>query len=239
MRITAHRGVDGELAGRFLVLYREAFAPLAELGAQRQALHDDEFLAVLADPRVVELVGWDDEGEAVAMAVMAGDLEAIPWFSPPFFRARLAERSQRSGVYGIIAILVHPDARGGPWYRAMAEAVALKAHHDDAVVVFDCCAHNVEVFPLPATLEAIGRGIFDEVELAELDTQHYFALDAHGLRLPLDGRIGLAGGEVTLDAAVLAGPEPVVDLREDPVIDLRDTTSVAEPATERRGPHGA
>jgi hypothetical protein len=213
MRITVERGIDVPLAERFLSLYRDAFEPIEVLGAQRQSMHDDEFLDALVDPRVVELIGWQD-GEPVAMAVMTLDLEVLPWFSAPFFKARLPEVASRGASYAIIAILVHPDVQGGPWYRAMAEAVALKAYTDDAVVVFDCCRYNVEVFPMPATLVEIGRELFDEVELVELDTQHYFALDADGLKLALDGEVGLAGGTVQLAGDDLA--EPVIDLRDQP-----------------------
>lgn len=211
MRITLERGIDAPLAERFLALYRDAFEPIEVLGAQRQSMHDDEFLDALGDPRVVELIGWQDD-EPVAMAVMTLDLEVLPWFSAPFFKARLPEVASRSSSYAIIAILVHPGAQGGPWYRAMAEAVALKAFTDDAVVVFDCCRYNVEVFPMPATLLDIGRQLFDQVELVELDTQHYFALDADGLRFELSGDLGLADGAVHLDAGTLS--ERVIDLRE-------------------------
>jgi hypothetical protein len=228
MRITVERGIDAQLAERFLRLYREAFEPIEVLGAQRQSMHDDEFLDALVDPRVVELIGWQDD-EPVAMAVMTLDLEVLPWFSAPFFKARLPEVASRGESYAIIAILVRADVQGGPWYRALAEAVALKAYTDDAVVVFDCCRYNVEVFPMPKTLVEIGSELFDEIELVELDTQHYFALDADGLRFDLRGDLRLAGGAVHVASDALA--EKVIDLRDQPVaaaereeqvIDLRD-----------------
>jgi hypothetical protein len=237
VEITIQGCVSGSHATAFLRLYQAAFSPLAELGAQRQQLHDDEFLACLEDPRVLKLVGWDDAARPVAMAVMAPDLALLPWFSPAFFRAHLPEHTERTRVYGIVAILVHPSAQGGPWYRALAEAVALKAWADAAVVVFDCCRYNVEVFPLPATLLQIGRGLFDQVELVELDTQHYFALDASGLRRSLEERIELGGGAVGLDRRWL-GPadDTVIELTDEAVVDLRDATATAgEPAKDVDG----
>ncbi len=219
MRITVERGVDEATAERFLALYRDAFTPLDVLAAQKQRMDDDEFLAAVTDPAVIELVGWEGD-EPVAMAVMSRDLGMVPWVSPAYYLDRLDRFPERSGYFGMLAILVHPSAQGGPWYRAMAEAVAVKAYVDRAVVIFDACTFNIEVFPLPDTLVEIGGGIFEDVDLVEIDAQHYFTLDAEGLRLSLEGEVSVAGGAVRLDPRVL-GETDVIDLRE-PAIDLTE-----------------
>lgn len=212
MRITVERGVSQSLADRFLALYRDAFMPLDVLAAQKQRMDDDEFLAALADPRVIELVGWEDD-EPVAMAVMSRDLGTVPWVSPAYYLDRLDRFADRSGYYGMLAILVHPSAQGGQWYRAIAEAVAVKAYVDRAVVIFDVCTFNIRVFPMPETLVSIGAGIFETIDLVEVDAQHYFTLNAEGIKIPLEGDVHVAGGAVRLDPRVL-GVSDVIDLRE-------------------------
>jgi hypothetical protein len=235
MRITVERGVSQSLAERFLALYRDAFMPLDVLAAQKQRMDDEEFLAVLADPSVIELVGWEDD-QPVAMAVMSRDLGTVPWVSPAYYLDRLHQFPDRSGYYGMLAILVHPSVQGGPWYRAMAEAVAVKAYVDRAVVIFDVCTFNIRVFPMPDTLVSIGAGIFENIDLVEVDAQHYFTLDAEGIKIPVEGDVRVAGGAVRLDPRVL-GVSDVIDLREGQgapatsdgaeVVDLRES-----PATE-------
>lgn len=219
------------MAQEFLALYRAAFAPLDVLAAARQSLHDHEFLAAMQEPRMLKFVGWDGDRPA-GMGFLALDLHLVPWISPAFYAARFPEHHERGAIYYIGVVLVHPQDQGGPWYQALAEAMALKAWVDQAMVLFDCCAYNIEQFPLPATLQTIGLGLFEEIELVELDYQRYYSLWARDIRIDLTDHISLGGGRVDLVGAQLEAAGPLVlDDTGAPVIDLRGEEHPADAET--------
>jgi len=232
VRVSIEHRVPDAMAHEFLALYRAAFAPLDVLAAARQSLHDDEFLRAMQEPRMLKFVGWDGDRPA-GMGFLALDLHLVPWISPAFYATRFPDHHQRSAIYYIGVVLVHPDDQGGPWYQALAEAMALKAWVDQAMVVFDCCAYNVEQFPLPATLQAIGLGLFEELEMTELDYQRYYSLWARNIHVDLTEHIWLGGGRVDLARSELEeSVEVALDLTEQRVPDhqLIDLTEADQPA---------
>ena len=165
--------IDRDMAERFLVIYRAAFAPLATLAPARQALTDEEFLDQMFDPSVIKFVAWDENEEPAALAFMATDLSAVPWISVPYFQARFPEHFARGAVYYFGALLVSPDHQGGPWASRVLRAAARTVTAARAVAVFDCCEHNVgRKLPEMIARMASALTIFNATEL---QAQHYYA----------------------------------------------------------------
>lgn len=165
--------VEPALAGRFLAVYRAAFAPLEQLAPARQGLTDDEFLDQMADPSVVKFVAWDEHGDPPAMAFMATDLNVVPWISPAYFAARFPEHYGRTAVYYFGALLVSPTHQGGHWAMMVLDAAARMVARDRAVAVFDCCEHNA-TRRLPELIARAGRRAAD-IDAVELAPQRYYA----------------------------------------------------------------
>ncbi|HYE76418.1 MAG TPA: hypothetical protein VEI97_00400 [bacterium] len=173
--------VQADVAQRFLALYRAAFAPLEAMAPARQAMTEEEFLHAMDDPSVVKFVGWDWEGQACAMAVMATDLSVVPWISPPYFEARFPEHYQRGAIYYFYALLVRPENQGGPWARLLLEELTRMVGSDRAVAAFDCCSYTVDVTKLPEMIARVADR-HSYLHPIELDRQHYFAYVLQGLR---------------------------------------------------------
>lgn len=203
MRVTTETSVDRPTTERFLSLYRAAYAPLEPLAAARQSLTDDEFREEMADPSVVKLVGWSPSGEPVAMAVIATELDSVPWISPEFWRARFREQSDRGALFYFGALLVAPEAQGGPWaQRLLGEAVRFTASRR-AVAAFDCCRFNVSEVHLPSLIAQVAEQLA-LVDTVEVDTQHYYAYVTYGLK---DDQIDLTERPAVQSSRRVEAPE--------------------------------
>lgn len=171
--------VPADLAEQFLAVYRAGFAPLDVRSAARQSLTDDEFRAEMSDETVVKFVAFDESGEAGSMAIIATDLNVVPWISVPYYAHRYPEPYSRGAVYYVNAVVVRPDRQGGPWSKVVLEAMYRFVAENRAVMAFDCCGYNVDTVKLvETTTRAVHR--IAVVETAELDQQRYYAFDMTG-----------------------------------------------------------
>lgn len=173
--------VDGELAQRFLALYREAFADLEVRSPARQSFTDEELLHHLADESVVKFVAWDRQHRPSGLAFMATDLSTVPWISLPYFEARFPEQYAREAVYYFGGLLVARGHRRGPSAYVLLAALVRRVAIDRAVAAFDCCQHTVDVARLPELIARVARRI-SVVDTLELEPQRYYAYVTHGLR---------------------------------------------------------
>lgn len=181
-RIERLTDVPAPMVEQFLEVYRAAFAPLATRAAARQSLTDDEFREEMRDARVTKIVAFDEQGEAGSMAIVATDLNLVPWISVPYYAQRYPEQYARGAIYYVNAALARPERQGGPWTKIVLEELYRFVAADRAVMAFDACAFNVDVIRLvESTARAAHR--IAHVEHTELDQQRYYAFDmAGGLR---------------------------------------------------------
>ncbi len=163
--------VDHELAERFRLIYRAAFAPLETLAPVRQGLTDSEFRDQMFDPSVIKFVAWDENGEPAALAFMATDLSKVPWISVPYFQARFPEHFARGAIYYFVALLVSPAHHRGPWASRVLRAANRAVMEARAIAVFDCCEHNVGR-KLPDFIARVASWMTP----VELEAQRYYAL---------------------------------------------------------------
>lgn len=200
MHVTIETSIDDETIEQFLELYRAAFAPLAPLAAGRQSFHDEEFMEILADQRVLKVLAWDSGDQPCALSFLATELSLIPWISPAYFAARFPEPFARQAVYYCGTILVHPSHQRGPSAGMVLDAMCERIQRDRAVVAFDCCGFNVDVIRLPEIVAAAGRRL-TALDTFEIDVQRYYAY----------AEVGVIEPERTEGFRALDG---VIDLRE-------------------------
>jgi hypothetical protein len=180
-RVEQLTAVGSDVVEDFLVIYRKAFAPLEIRAAARQALTDDEFREEMADARVLKFVASDESGQAAALAFMATDLSVVPWVSVPYFAHKFPDHYARGAIFYVGALLVRPDRQGGPWMKAVVDAMITYVASNRGVAAFDCCGFNTDVVKLPDTLARATHALA-YAETAEIDSQRYFAYDMAGLR---------------------------------------------------------
>lgn len=205
-RITELLTVEDDLARRFWGLYDVAFGPLRTGSPCRQALTEEEFHEEMQDERIVKLTLWDWEGdEAVAMALLATDLAAVPWISPEYFEARFPEEYARGAIYYLGAIVTAPHWRRAGNAQILGDEMVRYVAERDGVFAFDCASLN------HPHMYRFGQhsceGVI-EYRPEELDTQHYYSITAlsrprtRTRRFSRSGEVngnGRPAGEVAID----------------------------------------
>jgi hypothetical protein len=185
MRVTIETTIGEEATiAEFWSMYQTAFAPLATVAATKQTLSEPEFRALMAEETVLKFVGWDRNGDAAAMLILATDLAHVSWISRDFYEARYPEQAARKAIYYVVAALVRPTARGSLWFRAVLLESIKYAASNRGVGCIDCCHHNVANVQIPRIVDALSASVA-EVEPQEIDRQTYFAYVYHGLKAEL------------------------------------------------------
>lgn len=174
MRTTELLTVDEDLARRFWSLYDVAFGALRTASPCRQALSEDEFHEEMQDERIVKLTVWDED-EAVAMALLATDLAAIPWISPDYFETRFPEQYARGAIYYLGAILTAPHRREAGNAQILGDEMVRYVAERDGVFAFDCASLN---HPYMYQFGQHSCEGVIEYRPEELDTQHYYSITA-------------------------------------------------------------
>jgi hypothetical protein len=174
MRTTELLTVDRDLAARFWSLYDVAFGALRTASPCRQALTEAEFHEEMVDERIVKLTVWDGE-EAVAMALLATDLSAIPWISPDYFETRFPEQYARGAIYYLGAILTAPHRREAGNAQILGDEMVRYVAERDGVFAFDCASLN---HPYMYQFGQHSCEGVIEYKPEELDTQHYYSITA-------------------------------------------------------------
>lgn len=179
MKITRESTVNSELTEKFWGLYEGAFAPLRESSPCRQFFRYEEFVGEMADERVLKFVLWDDDGSALAMSLVAVDLEAVPWISPEYFAARFPEQFAAGTIYYFGAILVEPNSQGMKYSEILLEELENFVVRNKGIAAFDCYSENNKWLPriIRETTERQAN-----LDCIELDSQHYWAYPARGFK---------------------------------------------------------
>jgi len=164
-----------ELVADFLALYRESFTELEIAAAGRQSHTDLEFMEEMANPAVLKFVAWV-HGVPAAMVFISNDLTTVPWISIPYYRHHFPDHFERSAIYYVGALLVHPAYRRGAALGAVLRASAQVVSRHDGIAAFDCCQHNVDAVQLPRVVALMLRRVCDVTE-HRIDVQSYYALE--------------------------------------------------------------
>ncbi len=182
MRFTIERAVDTATVDAFLPIYRDSFAPLADLSAQKQLFSDGEFRTLMSSPTTLKFCGWsdDDDGRSslAALAVVATDLSLVPWLSEPFFAKLYPDQHARSAFGCVMTILVGLPYRDQPWIVGLVQAIGVHTVGVDGVALFDCCKFNVEEARFPELIASITKD-WATLDAQLLDYQNYYGFSGH------------------------------------------------------------
>ncbi|MEP6760186.1 MAG: GNAT family N-acetyltransferase [Sporichthyaceae bacterium] len=158
-------------------LYVEAFDPLRRLAVQRHVMYGDEFEAVMADPRAVKYLVFDDRGALHGLATLTNDVHSVPLVSPEWFAHRWPERFSEGRVFYIGFVGIHPHSQGSGVCAELVEAMTREVAKVDGVAVLDVCRYNRETMHLPRLVAALSSTWASHVEMIDLDAQSYIGYD--------------------------------------------------------------
>jgi predicted GNAT superfamily acetyltransferase len=201
MRITLEKTVDERDGAELFALYESSFAPLETLAAGRQSLSEGEFRAQLADESVLKFVGRGRDDKITALALVATDLSAIPWISPPYYERRFPDHFRRSAIYYVDALAVAPTRQGGVWAYALLKDIVEMVARNRGIAAFDCCQYNEDTVDVPAMVASVGDR-FCHFEPHHVDTQRYYAYVASGLRGEGDDEVDVREEQPEEDAVI-------------------------------------
>ncbi len=143
--VTLESSITGTRAEELWQAYRTNFEPLAELAVLQHFYSRDEVFAELLNPRIVKIVGWQND-HPVGLAMVTNSLEDVPQISPAYLRSKYPEHAARDTIYVGILVMVAPGMRGltllGRLTTEMWQVPALVG----GVIVFDICEFNRELF---------------------------------------------------------------------------------------------
>lgn len=178
MFVTRHSPVtDVSLRDRLWVLYQVAYASVAEVTVTHEMLDRLEFDDQLLDATNRAWVVWDDT-TPIAMTLVATDVRRTRWLSEHYFRAHFPEQFASGRVHYVVWVVVDPGyvARGASVFMSK-QAMAVEAS-EGSLLVFDLPEVNQpNAGGGAAELMLRMAKMVGEVQLLNLTTQRYYALD--------------------------------------------------------------
>ncbi len=178
MKITRETQVDKKLEDKFWLMYNTAFEDLETASPCRQYLHESELREEMSDERILKFVLWKDD-MAVAMALVAVDLNAIDWISPKFYKMKYPDHYKNGTIFYFGALLVDPGLQGLHYSEILLAELINFVVSNDGVAAFDCYSLNSKW--LPAQIKQQGDKVA-VVEMIELDYQAYYAIESKGFK---------------------------------------------------------
>jgi hypothetical protein len=177
MSVTTMKTVTDDLREQAWKLYREAFDPLRQTAVQRHVMYDDEFDAVMADPRVDKYLIYDGDRTLQGLGTITNKIESMPLVSPEYFATRWPDRFAEGRVYYIGFVGVHPNSHGTGIFGELVKAMTGMVAACDGVAVLDVCRHNHKTLHLPRMISILASSWAPHVEMVDLDAQTYIGYD--------------------------------------------------------------
>jgi hypothetical protein len=173
--ITHELSITGSQAETLWEAYRTNFEPLAELAVLQHLYSRDEVLAEFANPRIIKIVGWQDD-RPVGLAMVTNSLEDVPQISPAFLRAQYPQHAQRDAIYFGILVMVVPGTRGLTLFGRLSTELWQLVAVAGGVLVYDVCDFNRTTFSSEKVAQRIADS-FPRSNLKVLDRQTWYAAE--------------------------------------------------------------
>lgn len=177
--ITEYPTITGSLAETLWAFYRDTFAEINTLAAQRHLLYESEFHDLCADDRVAKFLAHD-KGILIGFSTITNNLRAWPLISPEYFERRYPDRYRRRAIWYIGIVGVAPG-NPGVFYDLIADMYP-RVIHSDGMFVQDFCAFNVDTRRLPALTRRVVAALNPAAHLELADTQTFWVGDFDGAR---------------------------------------------------------
>ena len=173
--ITHERSISGSQAETLWEAYRTNFEPLAELAVLQHLYSRDEVLAEFGNPRIIKIVGWQDD-RPVGLAMVTNSLDDVPQISPAFLRAKYPQHAARNAIYFGILVMVVPGTRGLTLFGRLSTELWQMVAGAGGVLVWDVCDFNRTTFSSEKVAQRIADG-FPRSNLQVLDRQTWYAAE--------------------------------------------------------------
>jgi len=167
--------VAGATADALWEAYRANFEPLASLAILQHFYSRDEMLAEFANPRILKIVGWQDDAP-VGLAMVTNSLDDVPQISPRFLRDRYPEHAARSAIYFGILVMVAPGLRGMTLFSRLYTELWQVPALAGGVLVFDICDFNRQLFDTDSLTGRIASN-FPRSAVQILDQQTWYVAE--------------------------------------------------------------
>jgi hypothetical protein len=177
MRIETVEAVVGDRLEEAWKVYLSAFEHLRHTAVQRHVLYAEEFDGLMADPRVLKYLAFDDEDRVTAIATFTNVLETMTLVSPEYFEHRWPEAYRDGKIWYIGFTAVHPHAHGTGAFAEIVSQMTKIVSKVDGVAVVDICRRNDEVFKFPTAIARLIRSHAPHMRDHNLDAQTYYAYD--------------------------------------------------------------
>lgn len=174
--VTFENEIDEATVARLYALYVTAFEPLRDQAAARQLLDRDEFVEIIADPRVTKVLYRRDD-EALGVAALTNELDLVPWISQEYFRALYPEHAARRAIFYLPLAFVDPDQRGEHLLDQLIVAVGERLLTLKAVCGYDICAFNNRSFAFNQRITAALQRV-TAIDARVVDTQTFYVVGA-------------------------------------------------------------
>ncbi len=159
-------------------LYCEAFDELRTAAVQRHLMHRREFDDVMADERVVKVVGVGGDPAVVsALATYTNELEAMPLISPEYFARRWPELYATRRIWYLGFFAIHPEHRRTGAFEAVIEDMWQVVQAGQGIAALDICQRNEEL-GLPRAIEQMLASVSPGVTASRIDEQAYWVYTA-------------------------------------------------------------
>ena len=173
--ITHELSITGAEAETLWEAYRTNFTPLAELAVLQHLYSRDEVLAEFGNPRIIKIVGWQDD-RPVGLAMVTNSLDDVPQISPAFLRSKYPEHAARNAIYVGILVMVVPGTRGLTLFGRLSTELWQVAAVASGVLVFDVCDFNRNTFGAEKLAQRIADS-FPRSDVTVLDRQTWYAAE--------------------------------------------------------------
>jgi hypothetical protein len=159
-------------------LYCDAFDELRASAVQRHLMHRHEFDEVMADERVVKVVGLGGELAAVvALATYTNELEAMPLISPEYFERRWPDLYATRRIWYLGFFAIHPEHRRTGVFEAVIEDMWRVVQAGHGIAALDICRRN-EKLGLPQAIEQTLVSLSPGTTASRVDEQAFWVYTA-------------------------------------------------------------
>jgi hypothetical protein len=173
--ITHELSIIGSEAEMLWEAYRTNFEPLTELAVLQHLYSREEVLEELRNPRIVQIVGWQDD-RPVGLAMVTKSLDDVPQISPAFLRSKYPDHSARNAIYFGILVMVAPGVRGLTLFGRLSTELWQLVAVDNGVLVWDVCDFNRITFDAETVAQRIADS-FPRSNLRVLDRQTWYVAE--------------------------------------------------------------
>lgn len=173
-RISHETIVTGPLAAALWAEYYEAFSPLEELALLCHLYSRETFDALLQNPNIVKIVGWQDE-KPVGLSMVTNHLELVPQISPKFLRRRYPEQAERNAIFFAIMLFVSTGLRSRTLFARLSVSTCQLTAASAGVIVMDVSDHILKTHAWDTKLQTVAS-MYRGADLARIDDQSYWAV---------------------------------------------------------------